>query len=403
MDLYSLRDRKGSSLSYEGACFLENYNGTGGHTETFQFFDNYEVVDVVHKNWESGDGDQGGPFYLQKNSVKVYPANINQHWASGATSYRGPVGIGGFNFSVPETGVDVSKVSDLTMDSLGSTLLSRAIPTNPTFDLAAFIGELRQPGGVPRISGMSLLRERARYLRNSGDEYLNVEFGWKPLVSDLRNFAYAVKNSKKILDSYRKDANHKIRRRKALPSSSSTVQLRNVSFYSFPAQWYGVFIGGDFIRTDMSETWFSGAFRYFLPVDDSIHSKFQRWSQYADKLLGVRLTPDVVWELTPWSWAIDWFSNTGNVMNNISRLGHDGLVMQYGYVMHHAKRVDSASGKFSWWDRQTNPEHVETVSTVWTEELKQRKAATPYGFGVDLKALSAQQISILAALGLSRA
>jgi len=81
-------------------------------------------------------------------------------------------------------------------------------------------------------------------------------------------------------------------------------------------------------------------------------------------------------------------------MHNVSALGRDGLVMQYGYVMHENTRhlyANASSTQYS------------SSASVHVKDLFQvRTAATPYGFGVDLKSLSAKQIAILAALGLSR-
>jgi hypothetical protein len=108
----------------------------------------------------------------------------------------------------------------------------------------------------------------------------------------------------------------------------------------------------------------------------------------------VNLTPEAVWNVTPWSWAADWFGTTGDVLHNISALGKDGLVLQYGYIMHSQMRDESryatysAARSSSWYER--------------SEKTLVRRPATPYGFGVDLNSLSAKQTAILVALGLSR-
>jgi hypothetical protein len=119
------------------------------------------------------------------------------------------------------------------------------------------------------------------------------------------------------------------------------------------------------------------------------------FEQEANKVLGTRLTPKTVWELTPWSWAADWFGTTGDVMSNLSTLGHDGLVLQYGYVMHEQILATSVDYK-----TVGAPE----LSGSYTNKLimRQRFEATPYGFGFDLKSLTTRQVSILAALGLSK-
>jgi hypothetical protein len=118
----------------------------------------------------------------------------------------------------------------------------------------------------------------------------------------------------------------------------------------------------------------------------------------ADRLFGLNLTPDLVWNLTPWSWAIDWFTNFGDVVSNVSDMVTDGLVMRYGYIMEHtvAKNTYTLEG-FSPL-RGSLP--VPPMSFV--TETKVRRAANPFGFGFTWDGLSPRQLAIAAALGLSK-
>jgi hypothetical protein len=120
--------------------------------------------------------------------------------------------------------------------------------------------------------------------------------------------------------------------------------------------------------------------------------KFQDWMSMTDHLLGVKVTPETVWNIAPWSWAADWFANTGDIMTNISNLGKDGLVMQYGYSMMERVLRSESKARF------------DGILTKRTQETvhKRRMPATPYGFGVNLSTLSPKQVAIIAALGLSR-
>lgn len=119
----------------------------------------------------------------------------------------------------------------------------------------------------------------------------------------------------------------------------------------------------------------------------------------ANKLLGTRLTPEVLWNLAPWSWAADWITNTGDVLHNISMFAQDGLVLRYGYVMEetiiertwtlHGVGFKSSPGPYNF-------------SSTLREIHKVRRKATPFGFGVSEEAFTPRQYSILAALGMSR-
>jgi len=128
-------------------------------------------------------------------------------------------------------------------------------------------------------------------------------------------------------------------------------------------------------------------------MGDDMSSRFKRYESEANRLLGTRISPEVVWNLAPWSWAVDWFSDTGDVIHNISVLGSDGLVLQYGYAMNQTLRSVQING--------TLP-NGKTTSYSFEEKVLWRRPATPYGFGINLQTLTSKQIAVMAALGLSR-
>jgi hypothetical protein len=301
---------------------------------------------------------------------------------------------------------DVQSPGELDFFSLGSTAISRTIPTNPSFDLAQFIGELRSDG-LPRISGLTALKDRAGYLKKSGDEYLNVEFGWKPLVSDLRSFAHAVKRSHDVIRDYQKQADSRVRRRYAFPSKTSTRVYtsgdgKGGAVVPMGPNGTDLTAGlGNGVQTSTKslDIRFSGAFRYHIPIGDSIGEKLAGWSAQADKLLGVDLTPHTVWELAPWSWAVDWFSNTGDVINNITRLGQDGLVLEWGYISAYETFTRSIQARFD--TNRFYPKGISCGITLSQKSLR-RRVATPYGFGFNMSTLSARQEAVVVALGLSK-
>jgi len=149
------------------------------------------------------------------------------------------------------------------------------------------------------------------------------------------------------------------------------------------------------------QAWFSGCYTYFAippPVTNSAADRMARYAAYADHLLGIRLTPEVVWNLTPWSWAIDWFTNTGDIIHNISAFSRDSLVMKWGYQMNSTRQrawCSSTGGAIG--------SSTVTAASVYTiREHKVRFPATPYfGFGTT-GSLSGGQKAILLALGLSK-
>jgi hypothetical protein len=144
--------------------------------------------------------------------------------------------------------------------------------------------------------------------------------------------------------------------------------------------------------------WFSGAFTYHLPTGYDSRLKMASLAQRANVLYGTALTPKSVWNLAPWSWAVDWFSSAGSVVKNLSDVAQYGLVMPWGYIMEHTivRRVITSLNTNYYADVLPMP------SVVLVTETKIRRQANPFGFGVSYDGLSPLQNAILAALGLSR-
>jgi hypothetical protein len=293
--------------------------------------------------------------------------------------------------------------SDASLMKMGATAISRCKPTNSVADLSTFLGEtLRE--GLPRLVGASVWKDRTRLAKKAGGEYLNVEFGWKPIISDIRKLAYAISNAERVIAQYEKDAGKQVRRRYRFPSerhSSSVVVEENVRPYGlFHSDIASKVPRGTLVRTDESvrDVWFSGAFTYHLPTGYDSRSKFLRNSRIADKLLGLDLTPELIWNLTPWSWAVDWFANAGDVLSNVSDMATDGLVMRYGYIMEHTvNRVTYTLVMPPGSALSALPAPVSFV-----QETKIRRQANPFGFGISWDGLSPRQLAIAAALGISR-
>jgi hypothetical protein len=145
--------------------------------------------------------------------------------------------------------------------------------------------------------------------------------------------------------------------------------------------------------------WFKGAFVYYIPSDKSLLGKLQRGVIGARHLLGISLTPDSVWNLAPWSWAVDWFGSANSVFRNWTNWAIDGQVLKYGYMMEHtiAKYTYTFVGDTGFQAGDARP-----IDVVLVSETKKRLQATPYGFGLSWDDFTATQWAIVTALGLTR-
>jgi len=361
-------------------------------------------IELILRNTDIGNGN----FESVKKYVECSHRHISIFHRSGAYTYTydGPMPfawdhtVGPTNSGYPAVPTDLRD----RMIALGTTAIARTIPTNPVAGAAQFLGELRE--GLPSIPGASLVRRGGP--GGVADEYINYEFGIKPIISDLRKFGEASRDASKHLDQLHRDSGRLVRRRYSFPAVRRVEDPVVVST-NYPGS-PGLRGGptGPYLsaqgkltrqRTYEERFWFSGAYTYYVDMGDSARSRLRRTEQDLAKLFGTRLNAELLWELAPWSWLVDWKSNMGDVIHNFSALQSDSLVLRYGYMMAHVVIKDTylLDGVV------LRGGHGGPLSQVFTTEVKKRVKATPYGFGLDPDAFTTRQKAILAALGVSRA
>jgi len=369
-----------------------------------------------HKQIRPGLFESGGPFYTAKVERSFPTVSISgTSQTNPAYRIKGKIGT-----PMPDTTVPIEyrgvtpegfRSKDLSdLDPLGATAISSCAPTNPNSSLAVALGEVRRDG-IPALPGISTWRKRTAIAKAAGSEYLNYVFGWLPLVSEVDDVASSTRNSRDILKQYQRDSGRNVRREFEFPIEKSeyTTELgdywpaassQNQQTFLFP--WSSAFGPIPLTQSVKIQTrrWFSGAFTHTLPDRGDAWSGVFRAGSEADKLYGITPTPDVLWELTPWSWAIDWFSNTGDVINNASQFAIQGLVMRYGYIME--EKSVKITNQFG--SKIVSPFLNSASIPPSTIELisKTRAAANPFGFGLTWDGLSSTQVAIAAALGITR-
>jgi hypothetical protein len=356
----------------------------------------------------SSTKDTGHPFFTRKRTKGLSHPLWTISSPTTAARYIGPLVphyAGGWGYWPV-----VNALTQNEINFYGSRLIGKCVPTHPSASLATMIGELiRDP--FPDVNVLfNPMRDKANVFRNLGDKYLNVEFGWKPFISDLNKILWALLDSSRILHQYQRDSGRVIRRDAGFPwtvTNDFTEDVNQDTSAVFMPSNVQAQLKVPFYIPTTSLTrhrevhyWFSGAFMYLLESPEGVLGKLERYEQLANKLLGSRITPEVLWELTPWSWLLDWFGNISQFMGNVSTFSEDGLVMRYGYLMRETHAVDTYTtngGYFSGGD--PGPITLQ-LSVVQKERVK----ATPYGFGLNPDTdFSVRQWAILAALGMTRA
>lgn len=339
-----------------------------------------------------------------------------RHYSSGsnpmqpnAVHYYGPIVARRLGATDSFPSVLVS--SDSELDALGTKAIAAVLPTNPLSGLAVTLGELKREG-IPSLLGVQAWKGRTKLAKSAGSEYLNHEFGWKPLVSDLRKFTYSVKNSDELIAQYARNSGRRIKRELTFPvertltvhSSTGGSGFTHVTPDPVLLEIYTDTNTNTCRRTVRTVTertvWFKGCFTYYLPPYKPNGDNSKRNRQLRNYLYGTRVTPETLWDLTPWSWAADWVGNFGSVLHNVSAFANDGLVMHYGYMME--QYVHRTTVTVSGFGLRSYPGKKYAVASTLTTVSKKRRVASPYGFGLDPLGFTGRQWAILAALGISR-
>jgi len=364
--------------------------------------------------------DIGGDFYSRKQYAVGKPANINVKSPKvdvGQGMYktitvRGPAWVvDSRNYAFPPA----NSSTDAQLDILGASAIARCKPTRSRADVGVALAELVREG-IPRLA-VSTWHARARNIKRrkspegaAADNYLAYQFGLKPLAQEIGSFAFQVTRAEQLLQQYEKDAGKVVRRRYNFPTKTeitySVVQASDSPFIGSPQA--GTLNPAltpsergevDVVRELTQKRWFSGAFTYYLPAWYDARDGMSRKALLAKEILGVDLDLETIWNLTPWSWAIDWFTDAGDVISNINSMLEDGLIMRYGYIMEHTLVKDTYTRRHP--NVFLGSNGFDSSITLVTE-TKIRRRANPFGFGLTWNGLSGFQKSILAALGISR-
>jgi hypothetical protein len=252
------------------------------------------------------------------------------------------------------------------------------------------------------------LRDKVLMPRNVAEQYLNYEFGWAPFIGDLRKLYTAYSRMNRAISQLHRDNNRWIHRGGTVLTVREESDVTTIAdfagvvypaltsdFYSDPG---GVHVVTHLYRQTEMDVWFSGNFKYYIPAYDHDPSHADAYEVMGQLLhyYGVGVSPQVIWELTPWTWLVDWFANVGENINNFSAMLSEGIVSRDAYVMNHRKvRVVNDSTIYL---------NGGPVKCFWYQniETKKRTVANPYGFGLTMDGLSGRQLAILASLGLTR-
>jgi hypothetical protein len=312
---------------------------------------------------------------------------------------------------------------------LGPQAYALLRPTPERASVGQFLVELRE---FPQM--ISNLRKSARdfhalwkgvggdltkpsmYPKRAAEEYLGYQFGWLPFLRDIESVWNLTRNLHEFMAEVTRLNNTWIRRRRTVSEGEETTLVsRSVDWQVEPigsqyvamtapmsiaslgtCNWYTE------LHTVVKHTaWAEGSFKFWRPEFDAslaeFNSVFMQVQRYMT-LYGARVTPTLLWKVTPWTWLVDWVTNAGKNVDNISSMLVDSVVSKYFYLMHHQTRQLRMTQVINFWDKGA-------VTMSWAREYESKQRAsqtTPFGFDLSRSSLSGSQWSILGALGLSK-
>jgi len=296
-------------------------------------------------------------------------------------------------------------------------------PHRNAASFAATIAELLR-GDIPKVSlrlitHMNTIHDwRRRFKsykdasRSLGSDFLNGQFGWAPMLRDVNaaigllmeidTAIFASDSSRRQRDTtlFQRSGTHVATQNwgaispltwtiadkvsQLNPRIQYTGTSGNAVFGSIPTE------AGVFTRVTVRTS-----ARFLTGAKPTMQNN--AWLDRGMDLLGLKITPEVLWELTPWSWLVDWFANIGTVLENLSTLGLNNAILNYGYSTMRLENRWTAIGR--------PPASYNLTGNLVVrakQDAKVRLAASPFGFSMSFDQLNAGQIAILTALGLAR-
>jgi len=232
---------------------------------------------------------------------------LNGQLVSGGVLQREMVGFPiGNNVSGPTDPRSVfGTISNATLQQDAWTAVAKTNPSQSHVNVPAALGELRDLPKLVKGYGDGLLRAAA-----TG----NLSWRWaiKPMISDVRKLCQFAQAANKRFRELKKLKDGKtLRKRCFLGTGDANTQTNRVQIHSNGATHYAT-------RrvTSTYQKWATVEWK-LLPDSDIRDMDDGELRKFANRnTLGINShgALEAAWELTPWSWLIDWFSNCGEML-----------------------------------------------------------------------------------------
>jgi len=379
-----------------GQDFQTNFP-TVTHYRTVRSVDKWLAESEGHYGYPRFPGTKnvGGGFVLRGADTNHIPTENTTYWRGGANNqhYRGFFVANISPYQQPSL-----SIASMLGSQWAAEAYAKMKPTQPEFSSLNSFYELKD------LPGMLRQRFLKDGFRSIGNYYLALKFGWEPLLKDIRALFFLQQKAEARLKQLLRDNGRPVRRRIKLRDTSSPNAIASGFSYSafqpvLVTQYYKTQPSWKTTTYYQEKIWASARFRYWLPGgprDIDWTNSMKR------RLLGQAFpSPSQIYNAIPWSWLIDWFSNLGDLIENLDAGVADRLAADYIYIMRSQEwsQEYQAQGKFA---RKSGEQFVASASALTRAFAKSRVRGGPFDPAILENDLNGTQLAILGALGLSR-
>jgi hypothetical protein len=370
--------------------FFENYvpGGTWGSTTQTWKQSNGSCQDVV--------GDYGGLHSFDLDKTSRSPNPVNGYVTSGSTTQQ----LSGWvPLRFQNEGINHLAITRQYTDSSALTkTMASSNPNKPVVSLPVFLAELKDiPRTIFRLGDMLLNRGGLTTVDKAfASSYLGVSYGWAPLIGDLAKlFQFQDLVEKKIRELNRMHSNGGIRRKRVLQRDSTT--LTDGPWAMNTAGGLGIYARCTRVTTYTewcTVRWSLKPSSAPKPTDMDIRRQAENIVRGTTWQHDPWAIASDLWELTPWSWLTDWFTNVGDYLN--AHRGYVPVQASRGCVMKHTHTV----GAFS--RTSGNATTTGGDGTIERHTKLRRVVSTTPLVEAGIPFLTGHQLSILGSLALTR-
>lgn len=264
-------------------------------------------------------------------------------------------------------------------------------PSKPLVDIPVSIAELAD---LPRIVRDTYGHILKRIVKGAAKENLRYEFAIKPAVGDfikLLEFKKAHDQQMKLLSKLRQGS--VVRKAFIAAGTAESYSGSVITVHSAPSEFICSVTRG-WTRTSV-QRWGYVSWTPNIPeFNKLIGSEADATFQAKKILLGLTIDASTAWELLPWSWLADWFSNMGDWIASKRSLipvsaGYPSICTTYRTTVEWIPRPNQ------WCSNLTSGYQTSLVTKV----RDKASASLP---SANLPLLTGRQIGILTSLAVSR-